>query len=135
MVSKTNTSPQISLYFWFSSFYHHWYMKHKLRLFLTKFWVNNVTTGVKKYVSSWIWNKISSNIKTAATTSSFSHRLKKEIISKLQEWAILLISVLLLLLLLLFFFNFWKLIFFTTFLCVHTSRGTLMKIRIVLDLF
>ena len=29
-----------------------------------------------------IWNKVSSNIKTAATTSSFTHRLKKEIVSK-----------------------------------------------------
>ena len=32
-----------------------------------------------------IWNKESSNIKTAANTSSFMHRLKKEILSKLQE--------------------------------------------------
>ena len=32
-----------------------------------------------------IWNKVSSNIKTAATTSSFTHCLKKEILSKLQE--------------------------------------------------
>ena len=32
-----------------------------------------------------IWNKVSSYIKTAATTSSFTHRLKKEIFSKLQE--------------------------------------------------
>ena len=38
-----------------------------------------------------IWNKVSSNIKTAATTSSFTHRLKKEILSKLQEWTILFI--------------------------------------------
>ena len=38
-----------------------------------------------------IWNKVSSNIKTAATTSSFMHCLKKEILSKLQESAILLI--------------------------------------------
>ena len=30
-----------------------------------------------------IWNKISSNIKTVATTSSFMHCLKKEILSKL----------------------------------------------------
>ena len=30
-----------------------------------------------------IWNKLSSNIKTAATTSSFTHHLKKEILSKL----------------------------------------------------
>ena len=32
-----------------------------------------------------IWNKVSSNIKTAATTSSFTHRSKKKILSKLQE--------------------------------------------------
>ena len=32
-----------------------------------------------------IWNKVSANIKTAATTSSFTHRLKKEILSKLQK--------------------------------------------------
>ena len=31
-----------------------------------------------------IWNKVSSNTKTAATTFSFPHRLKKEILSKLQ---------------------------------------------------
>ena len=38
-----------------------------------------------------IWNKLSSNIKTAATISSFTHRLKKEILTKLQESAISLI--------------------------------------------
>ena len=38
-----------------------------------------------------ICNKVSSNIKTAATTSSFMHCLKKEILRKLQESAILLI--------------------------------------------
>ena len=32
-----------------------------------------------------IWNKISLNIKTTATTSPFMHCLKKEIIGKLQE--------------------------------------------------
>ena len=32
-----------------------------------------------------IWNKLSSNIKTAATTASFTHRLKKDILDKLQE--------------------------------------------------
>ena len=32
-----------------------------------------------------IWNKVSSNIRTAATTTSSTHRLKKEILSKLQE--------------------------------------------------
>ena len=37
-----------------------------------------------------IWNKLNSNIKTAATTASFTHCLKEEIFKKLQEWAILL---------------------------------------------
>ena len=32
-----------------------------------------------------IWNKLSSNIKIAATTASFTHRLKKDILDKLQE--------------------------------------------------
>ena len=32
-----------------------------------------------------IWNKLNSNIKTAATTASFTHRLKEEIFKKLQE--------------------------------------------------
>ena len=32
-----------------------------------------------------IRNKVSVNIKTAATTSPFTHHLKKEILSKLQE--------------------------------------------------
>ena len=32
-----------------------------------------------------IWNKLSSNIKTAAITASFTHRLKKDILDKLQE--------------------------------------------------
>ena len=43
------------------------------------------------FIGSKIWNKVSSNIKTVATTSSFTHRLKKEVLSKLQEEAILLI--------------------------------------------
>ena len=29
-----------------------------------------------------IWNKVNSNIKTAESTSSFTHRLKKEIVIK-----------------------------------------------------
>ena len=32
-----------------------------------------------------IWNKVSSNIKTAETKSSFKHCLKKEILSKSKE--------------------------------------------------
>ena len=35
-----------------------------------------------------IWNKISSKIKTTATRSFFTHRLKKEILSKLREGVI-----------------------------------------------
>lgn len=31
-----------------------------------------------------IWNRLSSNVKTAATTVSFAHSLKKEILEKLQ---------------------------------------------------
>ena len=58
-----------------------------------------------------IWNKLSSNIKTAATTASFMNRLKKEILSKLQEQAILLIfyyylSIFLTVVFLLYFFAF-----------------------------
>ena len=70
----------------------------------------------QKYMSflrPTIWNKVSSNIKRAATTSPFTHRLKKEILIKLQEqfyWYFLLL--LLLLILLLFFFNFMKIDFF-----------------------
>ena len=58
-----------------------------------------------------IWNKVSSNIKTAATTSSFMHHLKKEIFSELQEWAILLIFFIITITT---FFSliFWKLIHF-----------------------
>ena len=47
VVSKTNTSPQIFLYYWLSSFFHHWCMKCKFGPFLTQFWVNDVITGVK----------------------------------------------------------------------------------------
>ena len=32
-----------------------------------------------------IWNKLSLNIETTATTASFTHQLKKEVFSKLQE--------------------------------------------------
>ena len=33
IVSWTNTSPQSSIYFWLSSFYHNWYMKHEFASF------------------------------------------------------------------------------------------------------
>ena len=86
------------------------------------------------FLGTKIWNKVSSNIKTAATTSSFTHRLKKEILGKLQEWSVLFIYFLLLVLSLFFvFFNFLKVDFFYYILCVHISRGTLMEIRTVLD--
>ena len=47
VVSTVNTSPQISIYCLRSSFYHHWYMKYKFWTFLTQFWVNDITKGVK----------------------------------------------------------------------------------------
>ena len=37
VVSKAKTSPKIFLYFWLSSFYHHWYIKYKFGPFLTQF--------------------------------------------------------------------------------------------------
>ena len=43
------------------------------------------------FLAPKIWNTLSSNQKIAATTASFSHRLKKQILNKLQEWAVLLI--------------------------------------------
>ena len=46
-VSKTNTSPQIFLYYTLPSFYHHWYMKYKFGPFLRQLWVNDLTKGVK----------------------------------------------------------------------------------------
>ena len=66
-----------------------------------------------------IWNKLSSNIKTAATiSSSFTHRLKKEILTKLQESAI---SLIFYYYLCIYFFD--SLLFFYYIYCVHTSRG------------
>ena len=69
-----------------------------------------------------MWKKLTSNIKAVANTTSFTHRLKKEILSKLQfHWFVIIY---------LFIYLFiWHLIFFTIFLCVHTSKGTLMEIR------
>ena len=40
-----------------------------------------------------IGNMLSSNIKLAATTASFTHHLKKEILIKLQGWGTLLIFI------------------------------------------
>ena len=37
------------------------------------------------FLGQKIWNNLDSNIKTAATTVSFTHRLKKETPGKLQE--------------------------------------------------
>ena len=68
----------------------------------------------KSFLGPKIWNKVSSNIKTAATTSSFTQRLKKEILDKFQESAILLIF--LFLVLLFFSLIFWKLFFLLYFL-------------------
>ena len=57
-----------------------------------------------------IWNKLSSNKKTTATTVSFTNVLKKAILNKLQERAILIFDS------------------FTICLYVHNSRETLMYI-------
>ena len=46
---------------------------------------------IMSFLGPQVRNKVSSNIKTAATIASFTHPLKKEILSKLQEWTILLI--------------------------------------------
>ena len=66
---KNNYSPQISLYYWFSSFFHHWYMKYKFELFLTKFWFNEVTRRVKTAV---FWE---SNLRNIFLTSKFDQIL------------------------------------------------------------
>ena len=54
-----------------------------------------------------IWNTFSSSIEKAATTASFTYRLKKEILIKLQEWAILLIFIIIIYLFICLF-NFLK---------------------------
>ena len=76
-----------------------------------------------------IWNKVSLNIKTAATTSSFTHPLKKEILSKLQERAILLIFYNYYYYYSFFLYFFGRWFFFNYIICVHTSSGTLIEIR------
>ena len=62
--SNKKTSPQFSLYYWLPSFYHHWYIKYKSGPFLTQFWINGVTTGVKTVVlwESDLWNKILTSV-------------------------------------------------------------------------
>ena len=65
VVSKTNTSSQISLYYRLSSFYPHWYMKHKFGPFLTQFWVNDVNMGVKTAI---LWQ---SDLRNKPLTSKF----------------------------------------------------------------
>ena len=90
------------------------------------------------------------DIKTATTTSSFTHHLKKEILSKLVNckseqfyWFLLLLLLLLLFCYYCYYYYsyyffsliFWKLFFFTIFPCIHTSRGTLMEMTTVLAPF
>ena len=53
-----------------------------------------------------IWNKLSSNKKTTATTVSFTNVLKKAILNKLQERAILIFFRQLIVFLLLYVFTF-----------------------------
>ena len=47
VVSKRNTSLQISFYHWLSSLFRHWFMEYNFGPILTQLWVNDVTTGVK----------------------------------------------------------------------------------------
>ena len=74
------------------------------------------------FLGTKIWNKVTWNIKTAVTTAYFTLDLKKEILDKLKDLAIF------------FFFLTVYCLYFTIFLCIHTSRGTLMEITTVLDL-
>ena len=48
---------------------------------------------IMSFLCPKISNILSSNIKAVATTASFTHSLKKEILEKLQQWEILLIFV------------------------------------------
>ena len=47
-------------FYWLSSFYQCWHVKHKFKHFLTQFWVNDVTTGVKttivleSFIKYWV---------------------------------------------------------------------------------
>ena len=88
-----------------------------------------------------IWNKLSSSIKAAATTASLTHRLKKKFLVNCKSeniyWFFCLFIYLFFYLSIYLFIYFLTVdyFFFTKFLCVHTSRGTLMEIRTVLDLF
>ena len=55
-----------------------------------------------------IWNKLSSNIKTVATAASFTHHLKIDILSKLQECSLLILLI----------FHYYLFIYFSIFLTV-----------------
>ena len=44
----------------------------------------NKRRKVMSFLGLMIWNNVGSNIKAAATASYFVHRLKKQILSKLQ---------------------------------------------------
>ena len=86
VVWKTNTSPQISIYYWLSSFYHHWYMKYKSWSFLTQFWVNYVTAGFKTAI---FW---ASDLRNQLLTSKFLQILISIFLSPsihgIQLWAL-----------------------------------------------
>ena len=51
-------------------------------------WRTNKGQKYMSFSGPKIWNKLSSNIKTAATTASLTHHLKTEILDKLQQGAI-----------------------------------------------
>ena len=66
-------------------------------------------------------NKVTLNIKTAGTEYSFRHRLKKEILTKLQEWAILLIFIIIAVIFLFFLFYFVFSLYFFAFIPLGRS--------------
>ena len=86
LLSKMKSSPQVFLYCWLSSFYHNLYMKKKSGPFLTQFWINDVTTGVKtvRFWESDIWNKILTSMFHQIFFSIFSSLLTQDI----QLWAL-----------------------------------------------
>ena len=49
--------------------------------------LSRITKGQKcmSFLGPKFWNKLNSNIKTAATTAFFTHGFKKEILDKLQK--------------------------------------------------
>ena len=84
VVSKTNNSPRVSLYYWLSFLYHHYYIKYKFESFMTPFWVNDFTTRVKTAI---FWE---SNLRNKLLNSKFHQILISIFVSPsihdIQSW-------------------------------------------------